>query len=75
MGLTEKNFKVDPMIAAPGGSAVHTASFFAGRLPGFYYLNVAPEDMRTWRHGVYIFAISVERGNDKGQTLVSVLMD
>ena len=75
VGLTEENFKVDPMVAAPGGAVVHISSFFAGRLPGFYYLNVVPADMNTWKHGVYIFAVAVQKGNDKGQTLASVLMD
>ena len=74
-GLTAENFKVDPMIAAPGGATVNVSSFFPGRLPGFYYLNVVPADMHTWRHGVYIFAVAVQKGNDKGQTLASVLMD
>jgi len=74
-GLTMENFKVDPMVAAPGGSLVHVSSFFPGRLPGFYYLNVAPVNMKDWKHGVYIFAVAVQKGNDKGQTLASVLMD
>jgi hypothetical protein len=74
-GLTAENFKVDPMISAPGSEPVHIASFFAARLPGFYYLNVAPENMGHWKHGVYIFAVAVERGKDRGQTLASVLMD
>ena len=74
-GLTVENFKVDPMISAPGSGPVHINSFFAGRLPGFYYLNVAPENMKSWKHGVYMFAVAVEKGNDKGQTLASVLMD
>ena len=75
VGLTEENFKVDPMIAAPGGATVHVSSFFPGRLLGFYYLNVVPTDMKTWKLGVYIFAVAVQKGNDKGQTLASVLMD
>jgi len=74
-GLKVDNFKVDPMISAPGGALVHVSSFFAGRLPGFYYLNIAPVDMHTWKGGIYIFAVAVEKGKDKGQTLVSVLMD
>jgi hypothetical protein len=73
--LTADNFKVDPMIVAPGGAIVHINSFFPGRLPGFYYLNVVPADMKTWKLGVYIFAVVVQKGNDKGQTLASVLMD
>jgi hypothetical protein len=75
VGLKEENFKVDPMIAAPGGALVSIASFFPGRLPGFYYINVTPADMHTWKLGVYIFAVVVQMGNDKGQTLASVLMD
>jgi hypothetical protein len=63
------------MIAAPGGATVHISSFFAGRLLGFYYLNVVPVDMKTWKHGVYIFAVAVQKVNDRGQTLASVLMD
>ncbi len=75
VGLKEENFKVDPMIAAPGGTQVNVKSFFAGRLPGFYFLNVVPADMHTWKLGVYIFAVVVQEGKDKGQTLASVLMD
>ncbi len=75
VGLKEENFKVDPMIAAPGSAAVTISSFFPGRLPGFYYLNVSPLDMKTWKHGIYIFAVAVHMGKDKGQTLTSVLMD
>ena len=74
-GLTVENFKVDPMISAPGSGLVHVNSFFAARLPGFYYLNIAPDNMGHWKHGVYIFAIAVEKGKDKGQTLAAVLMD
>ncbi|MCW4009965.1 MAG: hypothetical protein NWF05_05030 [Candidatus Bathyarchaeota archaeon] len=74
-GLTADNFKVDPMVAAPGGAALRINSFFKGRLPGFYYLNVTPANMGTWKHGVYIFAVVVEKGKDQGQTLASVLMD
>jgi hypothetical protein len=74
-GLTADNFKVDPMIAAPGGAIVHISSFFAGRLSGFYYINVVPVDRNTWKLGVYIFAVAVHKGSDKGQTLASVLMD
>jgi hypothetical protein len=74
-GLKEENFKVDPMIAAPGGTVVTISSFFAGRLPGFYYINVVPVNMGTWKAGVYIFAVAVQKGADKGQALAKVLMD
>lgn len=73
--LTAKNFKVDPMIVAPGGTSVEISCVFAGRLPGFYYVNVIPVNMETWKGGVHIFAITVHKGADKGQTLATVLMD
>ncbi len=73
--LTADNFKVDPMVTAPGGAVVNISTFFPGRLPGFYHLNIVPADMKTWKMGVYIFAVAVQKGNDKGQTLASVLMD
>jgi hypothetical protein len=73
--ITAENVKVDPMISAPGGVPVHIETFFEGRLPGFYYINVVPTEMHTWKHGVYIFAIAVQSGADKGQTLASVMLD
>ncbi len=74
-GLTAENFKVDPMIIAPGSSGVEISSVFAGRMPGFYYVNVVPAHMENWKGGVHIFAIAVKNGADKGQTLATVLMD
>jgi len=74
-GLTMENFKVDPMIAGLGGSPVDISNVFAGRLPGFYYITVVPHNMETWKGGVHIFAIAVQKGSDKGQTLAPVLMD
>jgi hypothetical protein len=47
----------------------------AGRLPGFYHIEVVPINTQTWKAGVYIFAVAVQRGADKGQTLGTVLMD
>ncbi len=74
-GLVAANFKVDPMIVGPGGALVNIAGVNAGRLPGFYHINVVPMSTETWKAGVYIFAVAVERGRDKGQTLATVLMD
>ncbi len=73
--LKEENFKVDPMIAGVGGAGIIVSSFFQGRLPGFYYINVAPKDMHTWKSGVHIFAVAIQRGSDQGQALAAVLMD
>jgi len=74
-GLVAANFRVDPMIVGPGGALVNVTSLTAGRLPGFYLLNVLPIRTETWKAGVYIFAVAVERAADHGQTLTSVLMD
>lgn len=74
-GLAVVNFKVDPMIVGPGGALVDITSVNAGRLPGFYHVNVVPIRTETWKPGVYIFAVAVERGGDKGQNLATVLMD
>jgi hypothetical protein len=74
-GLAAANFKVDPMIVGPGGAMVNITRVAAGRLPGFYHIEVVPINTQTWKAGVYIFAVAVQRGADKGQTLGTVLMD
>ena len=74
-GLGMSNFKVDAMIVGPGGALVNITSVSAGRLPGFYLVNVVPIRTETWKPGVYIFAVAVERGSDKGQALATCLMD
>ena len=74
-GLGVKNFKVDPVIVGPGGALVDITSVTGGRLPGFYLVNVVPIKTYTWKKGVYIFAVAVAKGANKGQTLASVMMD
>lgn len=74
-GLNASNFKVDPMIVGPGGALVNIVGVNAGRLPGFYHINVVPIRKETWKKGVYIFAVAVAKGAYKGQTLATVLMD
>lgn len=74
-GLTAANFKVDPVIVGPGGALVNITSVTAGRLPGIYLVNVVPIRTETWKAGGYIFAVAVESGVNRGQTLASVLMD
>ncbi|MFA7241334.1 MAG: hypothetical protein WC091_14580 [Sulfuricellaceae bacterium] len=74
-GLGVPNFKVYPMIVGAGGALVNITSVSAGGLPGFYLIKVLPIGTETWKSGVYIFAVAVENGADKGQALASVLMD
>jgi len=59
----------------PGGALVNITGVTPGRLPGFYHTNVVPIRQETWKKGVYIFAVAVEIGTSKGQTLATVLMD
>lgn len=74
-GLTASHFKVDPMIVGPGGALVNITNVMPGRLPGFYHVNVVPIRTETWKAGGYIFAVAVEKGVDRGQTLATVVMD
>lgn len=74
-GLGAGAFSVDPMIVGPGGALVNITRVAAGRLPGFYHVDVVPIRRETWKSGGYIFAVAVERGPDRGQTLTTVLMD
>lgn len=52
--LAAANFKVDPMIVGAGGALVSITGVSAGRLPGFYHVNVVPINTETWKAGVYI---------------------
>lgn len=74
-GLGSGNFRVDPMIVGPGGALVNIVNVSAGRLPGFYHINVVPINTETWKGGVYVFAVAATRGTDKGQALTTVTMD
>lgn len=74
-GLGETNFSVDPMIVGPGGALVDIDRVTAGRLPGFYNVQVKPIGTQTWKSGTYIFAVAVDQGPNQGQTLTSVLLD
>lgn len=74
-GLGPANFKVNPMIVGPGGALVNIVNAYGGIFPGFYHINVVPIGTQTWKAGVYVFAVVVEKGTDKGQTLATVLMD
>lgn len=72
-GLTAANFRIDPMISG-NGAQVNVASVRAGRLPGFYHINVVPTPQEE-RRGIHVFAIAASRGADKGQTLATVAVD
>ncbi|MGB3943610.1 MAG: hypothetical protein WBK88_02320 [Methanothrix sp.] len=74
-GLIPSNFKVDVTIAAPGGALVDiTRADEAARAPGFYIVEVVPTTYQgtqyTWKAGVYLFSVTVDRGAYRGQTVV-----
>lgn len=74
-GLGIPNFKVDAMLVGPGGALVNITRVSAGRLPGFYFVDVVPIRRETWKAGVYVFAVAVEHGSDQGQAFAMCLMD
>lgn len=78
-GLGASNFKIEPRIVAPFGANVNIDNVIEGGLPGFYNIHVVPIKSETWKKGVYVFAVVVQRrariGQDKGQTLASVFID
>jgi hypothetical protein len=74
-GLAVVNFKVQSLVVGPGGALVNITNVHPGALPGFYHVNVVPIGTETWKKGVYIFAVAVEKGADRGQALATVLMD
>src|SRR3990167_7963223 len=74
-GLGIANFAVTPIIVGPGGSTGSTSSVTGGSLPGTYLVRVIPTAGQTWKAGVYIFAVAVTSGANRGQNLCSVLMD
>jgi hypothetical protein len=75
-GLAAANFKVDAMLVGPGGAQVVMVDTQPVRLPGTYNLKVEPIPGQTWKAGVYVFAVAVTRGDDRGQALCNpMLMD
>lgn len=76
-GLGQSNFKVDASIVAPGGALVDIKrANEASRAPGFYIIDVVPTTYRgtqyTWKAGIYLFAVTVERGDDRGQSIAEM---
>jgi hypothetical protein len=74
-GLSTDNFRVEPIVLAPGGALVRISEVNAQALPGFYLMRIAPIEPNTWRAGVWIFGILAETDDGQGQALVKVLLD
>ena len=74
LGLGLENFKVRPTLPGADGSHLVIASVAASTLRGFYVLDLAPNDRATQRRGLYVFDLVVEKGEDRGQALSSVIL-
>lgn len=66
-GLAASNFKVYPLLVGPGGYAVNITEVFAQGLPGCYAIKVVPISGGTWKSGMYVFGVAVERGGKPWQ--------
>jgi hypothetical protein len=70
------NFELNTIITPPGGSLlIKTIRLIETNIEGIYLLYIIPHEQKTWKNGVYIFAISVTKDKFRGQTLVNVLVD
>jgi hypothetical protein len=74
-GLGIANFAASPIVVGPGGSLGSISTVTATSMTGVYSVHVIPSAGQTWKAGVYIYAVSVTSGANRGQNLCSVLMD
>lgn len=74
-GLSMDNFEVGSEIVGAGGSISHINMVRNGKLPGIYVVFLGPSSETTWKLGVYIWSVRVQKGSDTGTTLCSCLMD
>ena len=80
-GLTAANFVVEAKLVAPYGSTVEIRqqNGVGGGYDGFYYVSAVPTSYQgtqhTWKTGRYVFTVAVNRGGDRGQTVLAVFVD
>jgi len=74
VGLALANFKVRATLPGADGSHLVIASVEASTLRGFYVLDLAPAGSQPRRRGLYVFDLIVERGDERGQALSSVIL-
>jgi hypothetical protein len=73
--LTSSNFKVDASVVGPGGALVDIRSASENpRANGFYIIDIVPTTFKgtqyTWVKGIYLFAVTVTSGSNRGQTVI-----
>lgn len=75
-GVQSADFVIKPVLVAPGvGEITVLVRTHESDFSEVYLLEIVPDEKIPWRKGVYVFAVGVRKGFDKGQTLASVLMD
>jgi hypothetical protein len=67
--LETKAFDLASPIVGPGGPPADLG-VAAEVSPGVYVLNAIPR--RQWARGTYLYVLTVEDGNDRGQTVIPV---
>jgi hypothetical protein len=74
-GLTASDFTVKTVVAPGGGTVTNLMAAAETDFPGVYLIEIVPDKKKTWKKGVYIFAVGVHHEFSRGQTVVSVDMD
>jgi hypothetical protein len=73
-GLELTNFHVRSGAPGADGAMLKVSQVAPSPLRGLYTLNLTPVESATPRKGLYVFDLIVESGNDRGQTVTSVVM-
>jgi hypothetical protein len=67
--LGKGKFDLRALIVGPGGPPVDVGTA-AEAMPGVYIVQAIPR--RPWTDGTYLFVLTIEDGDDRGQTVVPV---
>lgn len=72
-GIPASGFKVHAPIVAAGGAEIVISTVFEPHggttLPGYYRVEVVPFGTFKWLKGLYVVALAVTKGANKGQTV------
>jgi hypothetical protein len=67
--LGKGKFDLQALIVGPGGPSVDVGTA-AEAMPGVYIVQAIAR--RPWTDGTYLFVLTIEDGNDRGQTVIPV---
>ena len=78
-GLSASNFKVHAPLVAAGGAEIVISTVFeptgGTTLPGYCRVEVVPFGTFKWLKGLYVIALAVTKGANKGQTITTVTIN